>query len=80
MALGPNRNVEDIAKSMEERIDQAISKSAPYRDVTIALRIIPYWNREVFMRDLQHKYLNAGWRSVEVVYDQRDGDYLWFKH
>lgn len=77
MALGPQiKTKEYLLKKVEAAIDSYIQGS-PDR-VTIDVSLLPYGFSSKIWNELRHKYLKAGRKRAEYVFDQRDGDYLDF--
>lgn len=75
MPLGPQTKNEDAAFNQAcNRIDEAIQNGGSDR-VTIAASLLPGMSWKTIDR-LTAAYKQAGWRKVEMVSDQRDGDFF----
>jgi hypothetical protein len=74
MALGPKTNKADRLKKLEQVIDAAIKRSDE-NSITFNVENLPCFSSEIWST-LRKRYKSAGWKKVEFVSDQRDGDYI----
>jgi hypothetical protein len=75
MALGPQKQKgEALRKQAEVIIDELIRGSDGGR-VTIDTSLLPTLSAENWAI-LFDGYIKAGWKSIDYVTDQRDGNYL----
>jgi hypothetical protein len=76
MARGPNRDKrKSLAEYAEGEIDRRIAESADDRMVINAANL--GINKSIWDEFLESKYLSAGWKHAEWVFDQRDGDFIY---
>jgi hypothetical protein len=81
MALGPeifNQRFVESIQSIEQEIDRNLADKTPTSDGYINIYAPRQLDSSNF-RIIQHKYLAAGWLSVEYHSDQREGEWMVFK-
>lgn len=81
MALGPeifNKKFTENIQAIENEIDRRLADKSPTSEGYINIDAPRQLDSSNF-RIIQHKYLAAGWLSVEYHSDQREGEWMVFK-
>lgn len=75
MALGPealDKNLRQKAETLEQKIDEAIINHKSQHPVTVDVANEHEW----VVKEIIRRYKLAGWASVALQSDQRNGSYL----
>jgi hypothetical protein len=81
MAISPIKLIEKFQEDVdlyEKEIDSRLSKKSISKGQSIYIRI-PSGLDHTHFYVLRDRYIKAGWSKVNLILDQRDGDYLKFE-
>ncbi len=83
MAISPQyfeNNLEDRLDRAESEIDESLKRASKntFQNRQITTMVPLGLTKELFDEHLKPRYMYVGWKSVDYVGDERDGNYLRF--
>ena len=81
MAIGPEfleEKFKNNIENMEKIIDTYLSEKAFFNNSKSLIMSVPIGMTNEIFNVLRRRYLKVGWKSVDFISDERDGDCLVF--